>query len=99
MRVTSTAYRFKCRRPGETGWTVYLGLTTFQTAETAAALIARWTKRDGGLFEWTCEKALRTDIDYPGNYERSLRRLALARKAKQRRAQKEWAGLVSAGLA
>jgi|GEM_PF-5464081 len=94
-----TAYRFKCRRPGETVWTVHFGLTTFNTADGAARLVARWNRRDRDRFEWTCEEALRTDVDYPGNYERRLKRLARQRKAKQRKAQAAWAAMVATGLA
>ena len=97
--MPATAYRFGCRWPGEMGYTVYFALTAFNTAEGAARLVAQWNQEDRGRREWMCEESFPTDVDYPGNHEKHLRRLAKARKAKQRAAQKEWAGLVSAGLA
>lgn len=87
MAKQTPAFRFGCRRPGETGWTVHFALTAFNTAEGAEHLVKEWNRRDRGKLEWKCEPVLPTDIDYPGNYERHLRRLARQRKSKRRAAK------------
>ena len=100
-----TAYRFMCRRPGERWWEVYLGLTAFNTAEGAARLVAEWNREYRGRREWTCQEALPTDIDYPGNWERwqkrERRRQRLVRRDKMvldRAAKQDAAVLASVGL-
>ena len=60
-----TAFRFLCRSPGETGWTCYFALTSFNTPEGAAALAKRWNRKDRGRLEWRADECLPGDIDHP----------------------------------
>jgi hypothetical protein len=57
------AWRYKCRKLGDTEWQVIsIGVASDTVAE---AVVANWNKCDRNIREWTYEECLPTDDDYP----------------------------------